>query len=469
MTPERFKEEYGKRMPSFKNLLDTYFTEVTTVDARDYKEHMSSGHDITIFDEVPTPIKERVIHKDPDTGAYLSEEPAQYVSENFSSPTIFIGHTSAVIGASLGSKLDWYCLCLDRHAHHIKTDHAIFKGPFKTDITLNNLPTPDGVFRAFDGQDVPKEIPMWEVDREGYMEGKGFRVGMVARGWGFEDSPNAEVVSSGVCSKQKTAVALGRHGNFFLWGFAGSPDYMTDESKIVFANAIVYTHKHKDDKIIARKYNERIATKIYIDELLYYTTEPSYKDHVRFYEEINKSNAKQKQEAEKKLANGEELSEMEEFMLNSKPEKINSREEYIKNYIGRNSWSSITGFDTLAIRKYLNENRAYFYSEPKGFYELKVDEDIKSLGLANTDIKTLDKAISMFENNVEVDKVYRILMRYTLEDFSKASEWRDWYEKNKNNMFFTEAGGYVWMVNDLNANPKIRPRNEADFDSKSNN
>lgn len=268
MTAERFKVEYGKRMPAFKKLLDTYFTTVKTVDARDYKEDMSSKYNVTIFDEAPTPIKERVINNDPKTGEYISMEPAKYVRDDFNNASIFIGHTSSVIGSSLGSKLDWYCLCLDRHAHHLKTKHDIFKGPFKTSITLKNRATPSGVLDGFDGENEPKEIPMWEVDSEGYEDGKGFRIGMVARGWGFEDSSESEIISSGECSKQKTAVALGRHGNFFLWGFAGSPDYMTEEAKKVFANTVVYINKHKDEKLIVKKYNERIATKEYIDEML---------------------------------------------------------------------------------------------------------------------------------------------------------------------------------------------------------
>lgn len=465
MTAERFKVEYGKRMPAFKKLLDTYFTTVKTVDARDYKEDMSSKYNVTIFDEAPTPIKERVINNDPKTGEYISMEPAKYVRDDFSNASIFIGHTSSVIGSSLGSKLDWYCLCLDRHAHHIKTKHDIFKGPFKTSITLKNRATPSGVLDGFDGENEPKEIPMWEVDSEGYEDGKGFRIGMVARGWGFEDSSESEIISSGECSKQKTAVALGRHGNFFLWGFAGSPEYMTEEAKKVFANTVVYINKHKDEKLIVKKYNERIATKEFIDEMLYYTTKKSYLSHVEFYKKVNEQNAATKIEAKKKEAAGEELTKFEEMMLNNQPEPIRTREQYLEKNIGRNSWSKITGLDTLAIRKYLNENRAYFYSEPDGFYDIKVDEDIKSLGIANTDIKALDKAISMLEKGTETDKANRILLRYTLENFETAKAWRTWFNKYKKKLFFTESGGFIWMVNEVDANPKTRARSEKEIQS----
>ncbi|MFY0712542.1 hypothetical protein J1D01_02605 [Seonamhaeicola sp. NFXS20] len=469
MSPERFKKEYGKRWPAFKELLETYFTKVTTVDPRDYNEGISKQHDVTIFDEAPTPIKERVIHKDPKTGEFLSMEPAKYVSDDFDSAAIFIGHTSSVIGSSLGSKLDWYCLCLDRHAHHIKTEHEIFGEPFKTSITLKSRPTPEGVLKAFDGGYVAKNIQMWEINTEGYLDGNGFRVGMVARGWGFEDSPNAEIISGGVSSKQKTAVALGRHGNFFLWGFAGDPKYMTEEAKTVFANAVVYINKHKNDKLIARKYNERIATKEYIDEMIFYTTKSSYDSYVNFLKEFNANNETKRKEFAAKKNKGESLTKMEEMLLNSKPQNIPDRVGYLKKNIGRNSWASITGLDTLAIRKYLNENRDYFFSEPAGFYDLKVDEDIKSLGIANTDIKVLDKAISLLENNVETDKAYRILLRYTLESFKTAKDWRAWFNKNKDNMFFTETGGYVWLINNANANPNIKPRSEKEITSMSFN
>ncbi|MCL5246144.1 hypothetical protein M4I21_10025 [Cellulophaga sp. 20_2_10] len=462
MTAERFKQEYGKRMPAFKKLLSTYFTNVTTVDPRDYNESMSKNHDVTIFDEAPTPIKERVIHNNPKTGEFVSMEQPKYVSDAYSSPSIFIGHTSSVIGASLGSKLDWYCLCLDRHAHHIKTEHEIFNKPFKTSLTLKNRKTPEGVSKAYDGLDLPNEIPMWEVDTEGYLEGKGFRVGMVARGWGFEDSPEAEVISGGVSSKQKTAVALGRHGNFFLWGFAGSPDYMTSEAKVVFANAIVYTNKHAKDKIIAKKRNERIATKEYIDEMLFYTTKKSFDSYVKTYKEINVQTAERVEKIKMKQTNGEELSRMDKMMLNSKPQVILSREGYLKKNIGRNSWSSVTGLDTIAIRTYLKENRDYFFSEPDGFYDLKLDEDIKSLAVANTDITMLDKAITLLEKGNDVAKAHRILLRYTLEDFSTAKEWRNWFKENKKDLFFTETGGFVWMINDADANPNVLPRSEEE-------
>ncbi len=457
---ERFAEEYKTRMPAFVAYLKKYFKIVKSVDAREYTADMSNNFDVTIFDEEIKPIKERVREFDPETKKIIKYEPAKYLPDDYDRPSVFIGHPANALGRNLGSKLDWYCLCLDRHAHHIKTDHEIFKGPFKVDISLKNRPTPSPIFHYFDGLDMPAEIPMWEANTEGYHDGKGYRIGMVARGWGFEDSPDAEIISSGECDKAKTAVAIGRHGNFFLWGFAGSPDYMTEEAKQVFANAIVYTHKHANDKRIAKKYNDRIATKVYIDELIYYTTKRSHDSHVELYKDYNKAMLEEQKTIREKQERGEELTEREKMMLSFEPQATLTREQYLKKNIGRHVWSKITGLDTLAVRKYLNENRDYFYSEPDGFYDLKVDEDCKSLGIVNTDIKILDAAISLLEKEQDVAKAKRLLWRYTLEDFSNAKEWRDWFEKYKEKMFFTQAGGYVWLINDADANPDIHPRKD---------
>ncbi len=68
------------------------------------------------------------------------------------------------------------------------------------------------------------------------------------------------MISSGVCTKDVGAVALGRHGNYFLWGFGSSPVKMTDEAKKVFVNAVAYIEQFGGKPPITRKYNDRMAT-----------------------------------------------------------------------------------------------------------------------------------------------------------------------------------------------------------------
>ena len=79
-------------------------------------------------------------------------------------------------------------------------------------------------------------------------------------------------------------------------------------------------------------------------------------------------------------------------------------------------------------------------------YHLEIDEDVKSLGIANNDKRLIDKAIALWENNQDVGKAKRILKRYTLCRFDTPQQWRKWYDRYQDKMFFTESGGWFFMI-----------------------
>ena len=122
--------------------------------------------------------------------------------------------------------------------------------------------TPDNAkeYAPMYGYTLPEQTEMWMVSKNGGFE-NGQRIGMVSRPWGYTDSHEAEVISGGLCAKSIDAVAIGRHGNFFHWGFAAKPSDLTEPAKAALANAIVYMKDFKGKRIIARKLNEGIATR----------------------------------------------------------------------------------------------------------------------------------------------------------------------------------------------------------------
>lgn len=441
-TPELIAD----RTVAFEQYLNNYFSSVTVIDGKNFKEDMSANYDVTIFDG-PIPCKSPRFSRKASNGEENYYAP-KYLSEGFNYPAILIANTSESLGRSIGVKTDWYCLCLDADAHHMNTGHPIFKGPYKTKLTISDKPTPEDAFHYeyYTGK-LPSTTPMWKVQTKGYIADKGFRVGMVARPWGFTDSPEAEVISSGVCAKTIDAVAIGRHGNFFFWGFSASPKYMTDEAKQVFANAVVYTATLEGSKVIARKYYDRAATKEYIKEMTYLSTKKAFEEYVisntQFYDDLKK----QKRLAEAKKAKGEKLTDDDNYALQidtSNMEVINDYAQYLKKRM--REYYDVFGTDVEAFHKFLKDNEPYLYGAAM-FYKFIVDEDVKSLGIANTDIKLLDKAISMLENGVDCEKAQRILDRYTLCTFSKPSDWRKWYNTYKDKLFFTQSGGYYFLVN----------------------
>ncbi len=455
--PDHFKSEADfqksveDRTNAFGNLLRTYFTTVKTMQAKDWKPEMSNDYDVTIFDGKPTVLKEdakEYIYK----GKTHTMKVKHYLPQDFACPSITIASIAETIGRQYGSKNDWLCLCLDANAHSMNLQHPIFKGPFKTKITQTKQPTPADAFHyAYfqDGQ-VPDSVMMWTVNTIGYQSNREFNIGMVSRPWGYTDSPDCEYISSGVCAKTINAVALGRHANFFTWGFAGSPLYMTNEAKVVFANVVAYMAKHRGVPMV-RKYNDRIATREYIKEVKYLCSREAWQERAKSNKEFYAEILKVGKEARAKKAKGETLTNEEKRYLEFTEKDIPAEQSFGDYLKGREPiLYALFGEDEAKYLQYYDENTPYFYGG-EGSYNLVVDADAKDWGIPNNDKRILDKAISCLEKNVEVERAHRVLNKYTLCEFTNPAEWRKWYNDNKNKLFFTESGGWYFMSSDKKA------------------
>ena len=441
---EEHEASVESRMQAFGDMLRDYFDSVAVINGKDYTPELSESYDVTVFDgRIPT-IKPAIRETDAQ-GNITRYVRAQLLPEDFDCAAVTIGSTGESVGRAIGSKNDWYCLCLDAHAHHFVKEHPIFHGPFKTAMTFEMRPTPEDAYHYayFSDEPIPDSILMWRVQTKGYKTDEGFPVGMVSRPWGYTDSPDAEYISSGVCAKTLDAVAIGRHGNFLTWGFAASPAYMTEEAKAVFANAICYIAQFKGKGMLVRKYNDRIATREYIKELTYLATMEPYEERVRWAEEANAEGVKKQAEARAKKARGEKLTNGDKYYLNFKPQKPMTLGQYLQRY--EKEAYEILGEDLGAYPKYYSENRDYFYGG-KGSYVLTVDEDCKAWGIPNNDKRLLEKAISCLEKGEETDRAQRILDRYTMCTFETPEEWRTWYDTYQKKIFFTESGGWVFMI-----------------------
>lgn len=76
------------------------------------------------------------------------------------------------------------------------------------------------------------------------------------------------------------------------------------------------------------------------------------------------------------------------------PQPISSYIDYVKERAGE--LYEMFGTDVDKYSSYYTENRPYFYCKINEYGEI-LDEDAKSIGIANNDKRILDKAISMWE------------------------------------------------------------------------
>ena len=435
-----------QRMASFEKFLKQYFKKVTVIHAEDYTPELSDGYDVTVMDGKPRILQPEIRETDA-IGKVIKYARAGYLPQDFDRPMVLIAELGSVLGERIGLKLDWYCLCLDADAHHIRTEHPIFQGPFPVKMTFVMKPTPEAGkgLPYFKGGKAPDSLAMWRVDIDGYQNKPGVRIGMVSRPGGFEDSPDAEVISGGVSSKALNAVAIGRHGNFFHWGFAASPDDMTDEAKNVFANAIVYISKFAGQTPIARKYNPTIITRDQAQEFAFMASNQFYNQMLINEKRTNERIKAIQILAKQKQDKGEELNMQEKFALNYQEMPAISYKMYLQKRFP--DLYVLFGTDEKGYVDYFSNNAPYFMPnlQQSGFI---IDEDARSLGIPNNDIRLLDKAISLWEAGGEyAAKGRRLLERYTLCRFETPAEWRAWFETNKKRLFFTESGGWLFLVN----------------------
>ena len=441
--PDRLLDFKKARTPGFERFLSQHFSVVDVVYADEYTEAASDGYDVTIFGDDIAPIKEAVREQNED-GTWLYE-PAVYLTAEFDRAAILIDTMSPRVGLPHEYKMDWLCLCLDAHAHDLRQEHPIFNIPNRVALTFTEEETPSSYFEYHVGRDLPDTLPMWRVQTEGYTDGHGFPVGMVSHGHGFVEAGDSEVMASGVNTKLSNAVALGRHGNFFHWGFAAAPDEMTDEAKHVFVNAIHYIARFDGDRPYTRRQRGAFTRNLALDVSYRASkSEDSYQGYVDFLRTI------EKQEEEfllHKRETGQKLTISEQRILEREIE-IPTREEFLRQRIlGRLAPEVVERFGT-DLGKYLDYYEANEEYLVPGSQRLSyvVDVDAASLALSNRDPVILDVAIGLLEQDGENALARRVLDRYTDESFDTASEWRNWFEASADRLYFAEVNGHRFEV-----------------------
>ena len=166
-----------ERMAHFTKFLKKNFTNVKSIEGKDYTPEMSAAYDVTVFDGRPVPFMK---------GDRMRGERDSYLPESFDCAAVMIGHMSEELGRSLGNKNDWYCLCLDNYALGMKNEHPVFNGPFKVDMTTEMRPTAAPALEVAEmmGESLPKEMPMllmhpnWTEEENA---SGNCRIGMVSR------------------------------------------------------------------------------------------------------------------------------------------------------------------------------------------------------------------------------------------------------------------------------------------------
>ena len=442
----------AERTAAFEKFLKKNFKTVKVVDAKDYHYSMSDYYDVTIIDGRPAELAPGIREVD-EHGRMVRYARPQYFPLDFNRPVITIAEAGEDMGRRIGTKNDWYCLCLEDLALGWNASHPIFQGPVKVKLETSMQPTPAGAleFAEIMSETLPAETEMFLMQTINYTEKMNgnytYRIGMVSRPGGYLDSPETEVITGGKCAKSIDAVAIGRHANWLTWGFAASPAYMTETAKALFVNAVVYMKQFAGQHPIARKFNDGVATRDHIAMDKNRMSRSNWKAYNQSNMDFNRTVDSLKAVIKEQRAKGEEVDPNLAIYENFPEQKLITYREYLMQMDRGDGLYKVFGTDEQAYKDYYDKNYGWFWC-PEGSYSLVIDDEVRYLGIPNNDIRILDKCISMLEkNDPEKDIAETILKRYTLCRFETAKEWRDWYNRYHDKLFFTEGGGYLWLVN----------------------
>lgn len=264
--------------------------------------------------------------------------------------------------------------------------HEVLVSPFKVLPVYESWSTPRN-YRAYPGgKDLPDKLKVWRVQDSGKDYG-----GVVSFSYGFEDSPDAEILTAGFnVGKESGAVGVGRHGNFLQWGFSASPSKMTEAGKRFFLNCICYIRKFDGKAPLVRvKSSDRLYA-LHLASLLNKITDPSFHAHTF-------------------------------------PADLRER------FKG----------DPDGLVKFYRDRLELIYRDDV----FRIDEDLPAMGLrSNRKLETLQRLIELLGDPRHQLAARRALGRYTTESFETAHEWRAWFVKNRSGLYFTDVGGYKFLV-----------------------
>ncbi len=278
----------------------------------------------------------------------------------------------------------------------MRLDHPIFQGPLAVEVTLDaDHPYKD----ANDGQGT------WLVHSGEF--GKGCDVGMVSDGHGFEDSPDCERISGGINSKGPRAIAIGRQANLLQWGFYGAPDRMTESAKRAFLNAIVYMRRFDGDAPLVTKTSVGRTWLVQYIDTLAGMTQDQLKDTAK-----------------------------------------NSYVTYLK---GQFPAELVEGtIDPARLRAWYEANEEYLTAGSER-RSLVVDEDLAKRKFSNRTPAFLDWLLAALAENQDDVGALELARRYLGKEHGKdAATATAWITANRPFLFFSDTGGYRWMV-DTNA------------------
>jgi len=298
-------------------------------------------------------------------------------------------------------------------AHAESLDHEVYRTPFVVRPEFESWDTPDNYkFFHVGPERLPGKMKVWLVQKVGKKGG-----GVVAYGEGFTDSPDAEILVLGFnTGKPYGSVGVGRQGNFLQWGYSAPPSQMTEPGRRLFLNCIHYIHRF-DGKAPLVRDESSPRTAVLFSAL-----------------SINRGTGDRKQSFLRSFP--ETLYEKYQADPNGLMQYYRENLEWVYRDQPFRRGGKITARSKEEMLKLLQPDWVF-----------KVDEELKGLGIdSNRGVASVQRLIELLDEAQHAAVARKLLGRYTDRSFDTPQQWRQWFDENKDRLYFSDVGGYKFFV-----------------------
>jgi hypothetical protein len=269
---------------------------------------------------------------------------------------------------------------MENAAHAESLNHEVYRTPLAVQPEFEFRTTPENYVRTYFGPGkVPDKIKVWRV--QSTQKGN-----VVASGYGFEDSPDAEIIAVGFNhGKVYGDVGIGRQANVLQWGYSDPPSRMTEAGRRLFLNCIHYIHRFDGRTPLVRRGGSGRLNALNAASVL-------------------------------KI-----IVEKQRFFTSAFPSEL---------------WSKYqSDFDGLLA--YYRDNVELIYRDRV----YRVDTELQSLGLtSNRKVETLERLFELRQDPAHREIAQKLIDRYT--DGHTTFD----FQNGRDRIYFSDVGGYKFQV-----------------------
>lgn len=278
----------------------------------------------------------------------------------------------------------------------LRPEHTIFRTPFAVSPQFEETKSPDNFLRWQPG--FPPTVPTFAIFTPGAEKPEP---GLVTGNGGFEDLPDAERILGGINMKGPQYAAIARHGSIVMWGFHSTPEQFTDTGRRLYLNTLAYAVAHKGELV------QTLRLRPTRDDL-----DAAFGIFLALYPEAD-------------------------------------RLAMLGRHYGGEAIPPELPTDAALRTRWLAERRPFLHPIDDGShwqtaYQLAVDAQCKELGVANDSLAFLDAIALRLHAKADDSLAQDLLARY-VPDVAPAA-FAEWLGTNRDRLYFTESGGWVWRV-----------------------